>query len=67
MEYVVYGLLVFLFSWACGHGYYWKGYYKGYNKAKEIYDETCSPEEFIERIRVVDCNNLTVDTRENEE
>lgn len=26
---------------------YWSGYQKGYGSAKNIYDETCGPEELI--------------------
>ena len=52
MEYVVYGLLVFLFIYLSGHIFYWRGYYKGYNKAKETYkeiiNEKSATEEFNE-------------------
>ncbi len=33
--------------------FYWKGYIYGYGKAKDTYDETCSPEDLQERLKEI--------------
>lgn len=43
-------ILVIIVTLIYGSYMHWKGYQKGYNNAKKIYNETCGPEEFKERL-----------------